>query len=62
MLTLIKKTSSDKQGRKKGLYLCSCGKEKEINITSVTSGNTKSCGCARVMAGKKNGGQNKTHG
>lgn len=29
----------------KALWDCSCGKEKEIIIRSVLSGNTKSCGC-----------------
>ena len=36
------------KGRRMGLYKCSCGKEKEICISNVNRGITKSCGCANI--------------
>lgn len=33
--------------RQKGLYQCSCGKQKEIAVSYVKSNHTKSCGCLR---------------
>ena len=47
-LTAIKKVKSLKQGkqlRSVWLFKCSCGKEKEINKSSVTRGKVISCGC-----------------
>lgn len=44
MLTLIKETKK-RGNRRMGLFLCSCGEEKEIRIAHVKSGNTRSCGC-----------------
>lgn len=36
----------DKRHRKHYLYQCDCGNQKVIHQAAVTSGNTKSCGCA----------------
>lgn len=57
MLTLIKKTSG-----RKGLFQCSCGVTKEIRISSVKSGATKSCGCHRKKQAILNGKKAQTHG
>lgn len=58
-MKLLKVTNKRKHGKKVGLYLCICGKEFETLMTSVNTGNTKSCGC---LVGKKRAEQNKTHG
>ena len=34
---------------KRGLFRCSCGKEFETNFSAVKSGNTKSCGCLKIL-------------
>lgn len=36
-----------------GLFKCHCGKEFKTTITSVKTGNTKSCGCQRIKSIKK---------
>lgn len=45
-LTLVKNVTKDGKSVK-WLCRCDCGKEKEIFLTSVSSGSTKSCGCMR---------------
>lgn len=42
-----------------GLYQCDCGNQKEIKISSVVLGRSKSCGCLTVIATTK---RNTTHG
>ena len=37
-------------GVRLGVYLCKCGKEKEVLTYNVKSGRTKSCGCLRGEA------------
>lgn len=49
-LTFVRNT--EKGRRPKAIYRCECGKEKELYVTNVNSGSTKSCGCST----------NKTHG
>jgi hypothetical protein len=44
----------------KCLWLCECGNTKEIRISSVKSGNTKSCGCLQKTLRTKP--KYKTHG
>ena len=46
-LTLIDKFAEKVNGGWKGLYQCSCGKQKLIRNSDVNSGRTKSCGCLR---------------
>ena len=51
MLTLIREIKKrDKNGGKYALYKCDCGKECEIRISSVKTGNTNSCGCGRYSS------------
>ena len=44
-LTVIKRAESDKENRVQYLCECECGNIKIIRGSSLTSGNTKSCGC-----------------
>lgn len=59
LLTVIGIAVSDSRGRKKVLARCVCGNEKIIQLYSIKSGNTKSCGCERIAATKR---ANSTHG
>ena len=52
----------EKKENRKGLFKCSCGTEKQIRISSVKSGSTKSCGCHRKKQAVINGKSVKTHG
>lgn len=61
MLTMIKKTRK-KNGKWYGLYQCRCGTQKEIRISAVNSGSTKSCGCHRKKIAVQNGKAVTTHG
>lgn len=41
-----KRTSVDRNGKWNGIFICPfCGSDFETNISSIVSGNTKSCGC-----------------
>lgn len=59
MLTLIKETGFRKTpsdaSRKIGLFKCKCGNEKEICISNVRRGVTKSCGCLNILQATKLG-------
>ena len=44
-LIAIKFSHRDKGSNQYWLFECNCGKEKVINVDSVKSGKTKSCGC-----------------
>lgn len=46
-LTVIKRVENDKSNRTMWLCKCSCGKEIIVRGSSLTSGNSKSCGCYR---------------
>lgn len=50
-LTVIKKDSSPRGGKKREYWICKCecGKEKSIIGSSLRSGNTKSCGCWKPL-------------
>jgi hypothetical protein len=56
---LSKTISKTKSTNARWLCLCECGKEKDIQGTSLTSGMTRSCGCLRREIGK---GKNLSHG
>ena len=47
-LTVVSFAGSDKRGNAKWLCKCECGNEKVIAGGSLTSGNTKSCGCINI--------------
>lgn len=49
-LTIIKYDHSDSRNRRHYLCRCDCGKEKTIQGSLITSGNTKSCGCLGIEA------------
>ena len=44
-LTRLSDAGKDRWSKKRGLYRCTCGTEKEIDDHSVRTGKTKSCGC-----------------
>lgn len=44
-LVYIKESLKRIGGNKYGIFKCDCGKEKEISLSHVKAGNTKSCGC-----------------
>lgn len=44
-LTRLRDAGKDRWSKKRGLYRCTCGTEKEIDDHSVRTGKTKSCGC-----------------
>jgi len=60
-LTLLKEVGS-KAGHKMGIYICDCGVSKSIRLSSVASGNAKSCGCLQKEKVRYTGQQSKTHG
>lgn len=50
----IAEAGTRRDGKRYGLFKCECGTEKEIRLSHVASGATRSCGCAS--------GKNKLHG
>ena len=46
-LTFVERCASLK-GESRGLFRCDCGQSKEINLASVRSGRSKSCGCGHL--------------
>ena len=52
-LTVINLDHIDKRHRRFFLCKCICGKDKVIQASLITSGNTKSCGCRVVKAGRE---------
>lgn len=46
-LTVMYEAERGKNGRRYWHCKCDCGREKDITTYSLTSGNTKSCGCVR---------------
>jgi hypothetical protein len=60
MLTLIERTRQDKRGAWYGLFECACGACKELRVTKVTTGWTKSCGC--LVRERARAGLRTTHG
>jgi hypothetical protein len=52
-LTVIQRAENDKKGRTQWLCQCDCGKQKIIRGSSLTFGNTKSCGCLSIEKLKK---------
>lgn len=60
-LTLIK-ICENKKGNRQGIFRCDCGTEKEIRISAVSGGGTKSCGCYAKVNARRNGKVRTTHG
>lgn len=58
MLTVIDLVRKDDRNRKYFLCRCDCGNEKIIRSDSLTTGNTKSCGCFQVNKTRKQGLKN----
>lgn len=58
MLTVIDFVRKDKRNRKYYLCKCDCGNEKIIRSDSITTGNTKSCGCFQSEKTRKQGIKN----
>jgi hypothetical protein len=52
-LVVIGKTNKRSWGKVVWHCHCDCGKDKDIQTRSLTSGNTKSCGCFRREVNKK---------
>lgn len=44
-LTVLEDVKSDRHGNRKVKCICDCGKVKQIRLSSLKSGDTKSCGC-----------------
>lgn len=57
-LTIINEIKQIGNGRR-FLCKCDCGNKKEVNLSKLTSDNTKSCGCLQQESRKKS---TKTHG
>lgn len=43
------KEAPPKKWASRGIFLCTCGKEFEARVSSVTSGNTTTCGCGKGL-------------
>lgn len=53
-LKLLKISGKDKNGKKLGIFKCTlCGNEKEMRITEVRNGYSKSCGCLSKLKSKE---------
>ena len=53
-LKLLKISGKDKNGKKLGIFKCTlCGNEKELRITEVRNGYSKSCGCLSKLKNKE---------
>ena len=62
LLTAICLDHKDDKSNQFWLFKCNCGNKKIINISSVRTGNTKSCGCLLKASGIRNGKNRKKHG
>lgn len=60
-LRIIRETYRSNNGTVKYLCKCDCGKELEILGCSLTTGNTKSCGCLRTKRNKERRGSKNNH-
>jgi hypothetical protein len=61
-LTLLREVdpwTNGKDFKRRGIFICSCGKEKEIDLNNVKRGLSTSCGC---VGRKRIANLNKTHG
>lgn len=58
MLTALYKTDSDVRGASYWMFMCDCGTEKQIRLSTVKSGRVKACGC---MKDRTSHGMSKTH-
>lgn len=61
-LTAIKFSKYDKEKQKTyWIFKCDCGKEIELRMTNVLTGNTKSCGCMKKISNEEIKGENNGH-
>ena len=60
-LTALEYTHTDTRYRRYFKWLCECGQKVIIQVSAVTSGNTKSCGCLISEAGGKQKIKQTTH-
>lgn len=51
-LTVVNYSHQDKRWRRFYVWKCDCGKEVTLQVSAVTTGNTKSCGCYGTEARK----------
>jgi hypothetical protein len=51
-LLCLKELDATVTGRRRGLFLCDCGRHLEAVLSAVKCGSTKSCGCLRVETSK----------
>lgn len=58
-LTFKSEIEVRKWGAKHGIFVCDCGVEKELALSHVATGKTKSCGCLKAEAA---GNRLRTHG
>jgi len=56
-LTVVGRGKRDKIGEQFWVCLCECGNSREIRKTSLTNGDTKSCGCIRREQLRTHGGK-----
>lgn len=54
-LTAMHVAGRDSTGKVTWLCVCECGRQKAVTMLNLTSGNTKSCGCARTLSRKRAG-------
>lgn len=52
-LTAMNVAGRDSTGKVTWLCVCECGRQKVVTMLNLTSGNTKSCGCARTLSRKR---------
>lgn len=53
-LTVITRADNNRHGKAQWLCQCSCGNRKEILAAKLLNGETKSCGCYKIVSAKKN--------
>ena len=58
-LTVLSRNGKDNSGHNLCNCRCDCGNKITVRVSSLTTGNTKSCGCYHVKRIKKS---NTTHG
>ena len=56
-LTVIGRGKRSRSGEQLWICKCSCGNSKEIRKTSLTNGDTRSCGCIRRETRRTHGGK-----
>ncbi len=54
-LTVLRDSGNRQYGEVMWLCHCSCGETKEVRVTSLTAGRTKSCGCLQREGARARG-------